>query len=464
MVDQGTGKLNVRCSGDHMEAFITVKRPEPGDEVTLGMLEEALAAKGVCAGIDKERLNEIVTRGLYDKEIRVAVGKAPVDGKDGYFEYLFNREFNKRPRILEDGTADYRNMKMIEQVHAGQEIVKYHPPVQGEEGYTVKGIPRVGHRGRELVPLKGKGFSRSADNLTYIAELDGKIEMSADRINILATYEISGDADLNIGNINFTGDVIIHGGVPSGMCIRATGNIMIDGIVEAAQLEAGKDIVLRSGMMGGQRATVYTKGNLFAKFCEYTTIDVEGNIEADVLMECHTHCKGLITLNGKRGAIVGGMAQATQGIDAAYLGNQAEVPTEVCVGVPSDTMQRVTVLTAKVDTARENLDVVEEKLAEFEDLELAKGVSYREDPRRLKLLRIKIQSTATLAQDRMELDGLKELLERSKDATVRARHTAYPGVTICLNEARITLKVPQRNSEFVMNENRVTSCGLGDGL
>lgn len=68
-------------------------------------------------------------------------------------------------------------------------------------------------------------------------------------------YEVSGDANLTTGSIDFTGDIVIHGSVESGVTIKATGSITIDGNVEACNLEAGKDIILRSGMVGGNQGT-----------------------------------------------------------------------------------------------------------------------------------------------------------------------------------------------------------------
>ena len=81
---------------------------------------------------------------------------------------------------------------------------------------------------------------------------------------------------------------MIHGSVESGVTIKATGSITIDGNVEACNLEAGKDIILRSGMVGGNKAHVRTKGNLYAKFIEYTVIQVEGRYGGRRIAQLHS--------------------------------------------------------------------------------------------------------------------------------------------------------------------------------
>lgn len=142
------------------------------------------------------------------------------------------------------------------------------------DGKTVTGKPIPAKRGREQLPLKGKGFERKDDN-TYVALMSGKIETQNDRVVILPVHELSGNADLSSGNIDFHGDVVIHGSVESGVIVKASGTITVDGIVEACTLEAGKDIILRSGMLGGNKASVKTKGSITAKFLNLPVLNVQ---------------------------------------------------------------------------------------------------------------------------------------------------------------------------------------------
>ncbi len=128
--------------------------------------------------------------------------------------------------------------------------------------------------GKRQLPLKGKGFERRDDN-TYVALMSGKIETQNDRVVILPVHELSGNADLSSGNIDFHGDVVIHGSVESGVIVKASGTITVDGIVEACTLEAGKDIILRSGMLGGNKASVKTKGSITAKFLNLPVLNVQ---------------------------------------------------------------------------------------------------------------------------------------------------------------------------------------------
>ncbi len=285
----------VRLSRDNTKAYLFL--PEPGfegysvDEV-IGILQ----SNGISYGIKDDTVKNIVEGQLYNQEVLVAEADKPVDGIDGYYEYMFDMNFSKKPMLRPDGSVDYWSIKMVEIVTEGQVIAKYHKAIQGKDGMDLKGKPILAKRGRDLVPLRGKGFERSEDGDTYTAQIDGKIDMNGDRIVILPVYEVNGDADLSIGNIDFRGDVIIHGGICSGLMVKATGTVTVDGIVEGASIEAGKDIVLRSGVMGASRASITSKGNISAKFFEYTRVHANGTIQADVFLNCQVSCGESIIL------------------------------------------------------------------------------------------------------------------------------------------------------------------------
>lgn len=438
----------VRVSFDEMEAYIELPEPGEDEEYTVSFLTQELAEKGISSSIDAAALNYMVSEHIYGQETLIARGTQPVDGVDGYYEYKFDTNLDTKPKLLPNGSVDYWSVHSIEAVVAGQVIAIYHPAVEGLDGLSVKGRVVSAKKGREQLPIKGKGFERQEDEVTYIASMDGKIEMQNDRIVILPVHEIAGNAELSGGNIDFRGDVVIHGNVENGVNIRASGSITIDGIVEACILEAGKDIILRSGMLGGNRASVKTKGGITAKFFEFTVIECEGNLQADVLMECKVNCRSRVILDGPRGSIIGGNVQATKGIEVTTLGNNAEKKTEIFVGAGAEVYSRLRVLEKKIQATKENLTKIEEGLGKFDVLEKERGVSYANDPRRMALLRVKIKDTAALSNDEVEAKKLKLLVESSRGACVSVEKEVFPGVVINIDDMMFTLKNVGRGIEF----------------
>jgi hypothetical protein len=236
--------------------------------------------------------------------------------------------------------------------------------------------------------------------------------------------------------------------VESGITIKASGSITVDGVVEACELEAGKDIILRSGMMGGNKASVKTKGNITAKFFEYTSIECEGDIQADVLLDSTVRCSGQIIMTGARGSIIGGEVHAIRGIQVTTLGNDVEKKTAVYVGVGVEVYSRQRVLEKQCQEGRESLAKIDQGLKQFETLEKKRGVDYSNDPRRLSLLRVKIRDQATLANEEAELTRMQSLVDAAKGAGVSVLGDVYPGVTIHIDELKYVMKNQGRCVEF----------------
>mgnify|MGYP000636965471 FL=1 len=444
----------VQITADGMEAYIMLVTPDDGGEYTVESLQKALDERGVKYGIDESALKELADEKKYGLETLIARGTEAVDGKDGYYVYNFNCNFDKKPLIKPDGTVDYWSVKSIESVVQDQVIAEYHPCVEGTDGKTVTGKPIPAKRGREQLPLKGKGFERRDDN-TYVALMSGKIETQNDRVVILPVHELSGNADLSSGNIDFHGDVVIHGSVESGVIVKASGTITVDGIVEACTLEAGKDIILRSGMLGGNKASVKTKGSITAKFFEFTRIECAGDIRADVLMDCQVQCFGKIIMNGKRGSIIGGLTHGVRGIEVTTLGNDAEKKTVIMTGASPEEYAKLKQLEKTIQELSQGLVQIDEGLRKFEELEKARGVSYKDDPRRVTLLRVKIRDTATLANSKEEAKRIRNLIESASGACVTVLRETYPGVVIQIEDTKLLVQNNVKSAEFYKLQDKI---------
>ncbi|MBP7320422.1 MAG: DUF342 domain-containing protein [Lachnospiraceae bacterium] len=457
MFSKDDGKPNLRITQDGMEAYLILPIPETDVEYTREEIALLLETRGGVKGIKEDKLELARKDKIYNREILIAEGKEPVDGSDGWYEYKFQREFNRRPEILPDGSANYFQMQLLATVNEGDVIAVYHPAIQGEDGYTVKGAPRNARRTRDLPPLKGKGFERSPEGLSYFSSMDGRVEVRGDKITVSQVYEIPGDVDIAIGNIDFRGDVIIHGSVRLGLHVHAGGSLIIDGIVEAGvNLSADKDILLKSGMMGDSRASVVTKANLFCKFIEYAQVTVGGSIQAEALLSCDVECGDRIILIGKKGRILGGRVRAVRGIEANSIGNQREVATIAAAGVESDVYRRLKLLEHKQEVTRKKLQMIEDEIIEYEKKFRALHMAPKEnDMTKMNLIRAKIKEFAMLSQDQIELEELTELSERAKEAKIKVYSTIYPGVIIMIDDFILSIKELQENVYFEMFLDRI---------
>ncbi|MCR5143808.1 MAG: FapA family protein [Lachnospiraceae bacterium] len=438
--------------------FANMKIPAPSadekkPDFSVADLELALTRAGVSYGIDSGMVNALAESPMYDTDVIVAVGKPPVEGENGYYEYFFSQDFTKKPKIRPDGSADFLSIKLIEVVHEGDLLATYHPAVFGENGISVRGAEIKAKMVRDLQPLAGKGFHRDDNDVDYYADMDGKIILTNNRINISPIYEIDQDADMTVGNIEFKGDVIIHGGVKHGVTINASGTVTIDGLVENCHISAGKNLFLLSGVKGGEKTFLHSDGGITAEFIEYAHVTCKDDLRADVLFNCIVECDGrVVATAGKHSAIIGGSINAVEGVSTLVLGNKFGTVTKVTVGIDDERMKEMASVLDKIRNLEDNIAKIKKGIDDFDKIASERNPDYKNDPRRMQLLRVKIRDEAVVSKDRIRLEELQELVERGRRATVKVYDTVYAGISVRKNESMVTMSDYQKHVEFVKTE------------
>ena len=416
---------------------MTFKIPDGKNDVpsfTAAQLLGFLNNANVTFGIDQDMLARLADSPIYGRPVKVAEGNAQVQGTPGYFEYTFETKFNRTPTIRPDGTADYMSIKTIETVEAGDVIAIYHPAVQGSRGMSVRGQILEPKPVRDLPPLIGRGFDRSRDNLTYTAKISGKIEVNQGKINISPVHELKGDVGIETGNIKFNGDVIIHGGVKDGAIINAAGNVIIDGLIEECSIHAGKDLFLLSGVKGNEKTVISCGGSITAQFVEYAVVTCEGNITADYFFKSKISCDGRIDLNGNNASIIGGAVSAVQGIQVNDIGNAFGTITNISVGVDLERTAEFEMLAKKIEAINSNVMKIKKGIEEFDRIGQERGINYKEDPRRMQLLRVRIRDEAIVLEETKRLTKMKEVIVSGKDASIRVLRRLYAGVNVSVDD------------------------------
>lgn len=449
------GGIKINISADQMKARIALLRPEDGKEYSYNEVDSAIKSKHITYGINSDIIKKIIDEKLYNVEYEFATGTEKVDGVDGYFEYKFNTEFNQKPELNDDGSVNYKKLHLIETVEENQEIVEIHEPIEGQNGVTVTGKTVLAKPGRAMPALQGRGFILAPDKRHYIAERPGRIEKKNEKVFISDVYEISNDVDMKTGNIDFRGDVIIHGNVKSGMTINATGTITIDGIVEAATIKAGKDIIIRGGFIGGYKGCIETKMSLQVKFMEYGTVRADGLIRTDSILNCHVTCYDYIIMEGKHANIIGGYVYAACGIEVYTLGSEKGTQTKIVVGIEKMHLQQMIMLRGSIEEKKNLITKVDVTLEQLEKIAKIKNEDSSKDPKRLALLRTKIKTQSELKKCQLDLDNLENLKLRSNNATVMVVRNVYPGVSVTIGTEVANIKELISTVQFKIQNKKI---------
>ncbi len=429
-------RVRVFVSNDEMEARIEIAA-RLDETITTEQILSALHAYGVRHGIDQEAIERIVTERAYNRTLIVAQGKKPSKGVDGRYEFFFQTKKDWAPTILADGTADYSSVRFFAQVKAGDKIAVYHPAAFGAAGFSVSGKLLASTKGREKSVLSGKGFHATTDGKTYVADITGKIELIDDsRIEITKMCVLE-DVTAAMGSVDFDGSVLINGDVGSGAFIHATEDVVVNGVVEAATICCGGNVLLRGGITGGGTGSIEAGKNVEGSFMEYATIRAGGNIEANYCLNCELHADEWIHVHGKKGMLTGGMAFAKYGIKAYNVGNRSKLPTILRIGVSDELLHARYERQIKISECEKQLDILKNAALDFRQKYSPEVYTAMELYQKLE----KAVYTKELDYEKLseELTLIENEIEQTKGAKAVIGGILYEGTTVFIDHVKTSV-------------------------
>lgn len=440
-------KFKLSVEDNDMSARLMLAPSDKDTVYTEEMVLSFLLANGIKMGVDKDKLNQYIAQACYYEEFVVAQGKIPVDGENGHYEMKFDTSSEIKPNIREDGSVDYLNTKLFEEINVGDVIAVYIPATSGTFGFTIRGKFLTPKKGRELSPLKGRGFDLSEDGKTYISNMKGKIEYKYGEINISEVYDFMGDLDHTHSHIRFSGDVRVHGDVAGGMIVDALGNVEIDGHVEGAVIRSGKNIVLKKGVQGAGRANIEAKGSIYGQFFEDSTISAGENIEVNYLLNCSTYARGKVNVRGRQGVILGGITHGVLGVEAHNVGNASELPTVIRIGASEEIMEQYAQAADNIKKIDDELKVLESGIARVSILKES-GEYPEHEEAYTKMLQAKIIKNAEKKKYLEKRKELFQLISQSRYAYFGAHGDVFSGVEIIFDSVKKKLVSRYSNTIF----------------
>ncbi len=327
----------VYLSSDKMYAWFLMFPPynaqeEHVDESYGKLLLSALDQAGVTTGLHAEDLRKVLQDKPYMTLFCIAAGTPAVEGTDGKVVEHYERERKLEAAVDEHGNMDYRSTNFVCSVKTNDVICDLLPPVPGTPGVRLDGSELPPKPVRPAQISVGKNTALTEDGSHLIATKDGNLKFGDGRFYVTDMLELRGDVDYSTGNIDFVGDVRVYGGVREGFMVKATGNIRIDGLVEAATIEAGGDLAIAQGVVGNNVAVLRCKGDLKAKYLESVEVHGGKNISAECIINSQVFCDDSVMVNSGRGVIVGGSVSAANLIKAKVIGAQSDRLTELTLG------------------------------------------------------------------------------------------------------------------------------------
>lgn len=429
------GEVQLTIAPDNMTVEARIVPPEPGGApVTVDQVLAALAAHRVVYGIDHDaiaRLVDMAAKGYrMDRSgVVVAEGRRPVDGEDGVVvHHPLLQTPAGYPRVTDSGRADFFDLNMVRNVAQGTVLAQRKPPTEGEPGCDVYGHTVRPRPGRDVRLLAGQGTRLSPDRQSVIAQVEGHASISAGgEVTVSPVFIVPGDVGYATGNIDFVGTVIVRGDVTQGFTVKAGQNVEVHGGIMGGSVEAGGDLLVRYGIVGGRRSQIKAGGKVRCRFIESAEVEAGGDVVvADSVLGSRVSGERVVVTGG-RSSIVGGRVRALREISAQTIGSASGTVTEVQVGVPP-------AVRTELEQIRERLAQVEERFGQFSRTAL------------------KHLTAAEREQLASRAATLQAQLVPVQGACVKAFTAVYPGVRITIGAERYTVVDESTNSCFVIGD------------
>ena len=412
-----------RCPADSVKA-----------ELWLGVLTEAQVELTEPVVNAVNGLIENYEESPHEQRRIVARATRPQEGKDGRLEWLVKSAHQQASDESEDeddgqrqpsSESHYERCAYI-MVKTGDEVAKITDPTAGMAGRDVRGETIAAKPGKAIDLKHDESIARVANGI-LVAQQEGVLWRSADKVTINNVIIVDEYVDFSTGNIDFNGDVIVRNGVRDCFVIKADGNVEVTGLIEAATIECRGNLITLGGFAGREVGTAMVGGDLIGRYLDNINGKVEGNlcVEKEVI-NCNFQIEG--DIRSPRGAIIGGRFVVSGAVEVGTLGSLAEVVTEVVIGIVPNLEPYLVELQSLVDKAnaeRKKMAAEQQTLNRYADRLSAS------DQKRQTQITFQMQALQE-AQDKTQAvyNALAREIDAQRTIDVRVNSIIYAGVIL----------------------------------
>lgn len=352
---------SVEVSSDAMQAWIHVTPARGGKSLDVDAISQALDAAGVLFGVDQAAVRAACAASAQGQagaaRIVVATGQPAQNGEDARFEMLVSEARDRSPQIDANGVVDFRDLGAIPSVSAEQPLMRRVPATAGSVGRTVR-LEVI-----EPVPGRDEPFAANlvgacvADDDPDLlrAIFSGQPVRCHNGVNVEPVLRFR-NINIATGHVSFDGTITVDDDILPGMKVHSTRDIVVGGVVDGAELNAGGDISVAGGIIA--KARVHAGGRVSARFVENSQIVAGATIAIDdsaLRSDLQADSQIMVGIKStQRGRLAGGSARATMLISAPLLGAKTSGITQLLIGVNPVLEARYQQLLKDIDRLGEN--------------------------------------------------------------------------------------------------------------
>ncbi|MDI6752277.1 MAG: FapA family protein [bacterium] len=372
-----------------------------------------LDEQGIKAGLKKQNLVEALSSGKFKEAIVVAEAVPPTAGIDARIEYKVKISEKKAPSINEDGRCDFKNILSLPAVKKGDVLAIKVEAIPGKPGQEITGEQIPAPLVKDIVLPCGKNTQVSEDGKSLIANIDGRVILSGEKVYIEPVYEVIGNVGPATGNIDFVGTVLITGSILDGFKVKAGEDILVRDAIDGGEIEAkGKVEVIK-----GIRKAQVKAGEVVANFVEGSNISAKKiKIIGDIILS---------EISGEEVSarkIRGGRVRCSLSIISDEAGSPAFIKTRLEVGISPEDKKEMEALINDITKEKDEL------------VEISLGLKNAPQEKKIALSEKQERLSSSLKE---KIEALKVFSARPiiQGAYISIKKKAYVGTEVVVGKA-----------------------------
>lgn len=400
----------------------------------------------IVYGVDVEKLKDIVDNFSVDQfPVVIAEGYDKEDGKDGEIKY----EYDTSMEVDRSEGWDFRNVMRIPTVKEGEKLATLISPTEGKPGMTVYGTKIPPRPGKPALLRAGKNVHYSEKDKSFYATSEGQISVKSNRLHVYSVYEVPENLSMKVGNIDFKGTVIIRGDVPSGFTVKATGDIKIFGLVEAANIIAEGTIYVSEGFNGLKQGVLNAGEDIHVGYINQGKAYAGNSIFVDNSI-LHSECTAVKDIICRKGNIIGGILSAGRTISGKDIGNRLNTLTTLSFGAEMKRVEEQKEIELEIDKLTDQLKKLNILKQRF-----SKQTTSKDQATLIKLNRSIEQTNERLIELQDRISSMNSTLGNIHEAQLIVTGKIYPNVVISFGKYQRTIDREFSNVLICMDKNEI---------
>ena len=470
--------LLLDVSDDDMLVTATVTSSWGGNDLSKSDLIAKLAEQEITYGLASDQFDKHIRFANFQDagktySFEVAAGIPATHGIDSTFTRII-KTFEEReltPQESSNGKVDMHNLGQIQTVAIDTVLVTRTPATKGVNGMNVYGNEVATQDGNNI-PFTinlGTKISPDDDNI-LISTLNGIPFLQDGYIGINDVLTID-TVDVNMGNIDFIGDVIVKGNIHEGMTVISQGNISVEGGISSATLQADGDIIIKNGVQGKVQEEdkklachITAGGSVSAQYIQYSNVKAGNNITVETqLLHCQVQAGDSVIVENSsqnKGTIFGGKIEAVNTISTIELGAHGGSKTYLKINGKLASSRKEIIVNK--NSLSQDLPVLQKLIAAHEKVSLIK--SKQQQHELLAKLKHKIdQKVATIVEAKKNIAHFTTQIDNiQQQMSIIVKGTVYDGVHVAIDKYDSQALAQYKAIKVSLKNNEITFSPLNE--